>query len=122
MKQAKRRASALRPSLFLPTPSLVPSRLSRRLHIASNHENYDVVVIGGGKLPYRLVTVLIRLLLPSGHAGCEACAASARMGAKTLLITHKFDSIGVMSCNPSIGGVGKGHLVRYQYYMFTSSI
>ena len=59
-----------------------------------NETKYDVIIVGGG------------------HAGTEAALASARLGVKTLLITHSIDTLGQMSCNPAIGGIGKSHLVR----------
>jgi tRNA uridine 5-carboxymethylaminomethyl modification enzyme len=80
--------------LFDPFPRLRYKLASEAKMQARFDQKVDVVVIGGG------------------HAGCEAAAAAARMGAQTALVTHRFATVGAMSCNPAIGGLGKGHLVR----------
>src|SRR4051812_49491442 len=67
---------------------------SRQSGMSEPIESFDVIVVGGG------------------HAGTEAALASARMGCATLLLTHNVDTLGQMSCNPAIGGIGKGHLVK----------
>src|SRR6516225_9133729 len=76
------------------TPHPRSGRSSALGEFGTMNAQFDALVVGGG------------------HAGCEAAAAAARMGARTVLITHRFATIGAMSCNPAIGGLGKGHLVR----------
>jgi tRNA uridine 5-carboxymethylaminomethyl modification enzyme len=72
----------------------VITNIERFNHNSTDQLYYDVIVIGGG------------------HAGCEAAHAASRMNVNTLLLTHKIESIGQMSCNPSFGGIGKGQLIK----------